>query len=169
MTRRQSLKMPSLPSERKATMHMCILAPCFLSLCCLNKRLKFHCVEYVVLTFVPSGSLQNAGNKILTISRSPSRNPTWQGAKTSRRIFYRPHFKYKIVISPQRNVYFRIKKGVSELKGLTFPSRFSSTLFSLAGLVLSTLTLLPHPTPPHPTPPHPICAQHKHWDERAVA
>ena len=65
----------------------------------------------------------------------PYYNPIWQ---TSRRNFYRPHFKYKIVISPQRNVYFRVKKGVSELKGLTFPSRFSSTLFSLAGLVLST-------------------------------
>ena len=52
---------------------------------------------------------------------------------TSRRNFHRPHFKYKIVVSPQGNVNFGVKKGVSESEGLTFAATCISTWFFFCG------------------------------------
>ena len=52
---------------------------------------------------------------------------------TSRRNFHRPHFKYKIVVSPQENVNFEVKKGVSESEGLTFAATCISTCFLFCG------------------------------------
>ena len=52
-----------------------------------------------------------------------------QISQTTRRNFYRPHNQHKFMVSPQRNVNFDAKKGVSELEGLTFPSTSLSAFF----------------------------------------
>ena len=56
-----------------------------------------------------------------------------QISQTTRRNFYRPHNQHKFMVSPQRNVNFDAKKGVSELEGLTFPSTSLSAFFSSRG------------------------------------
>ena len=56
-----------------------------------------------------------------------------QISQTTRRNFYRPHNQHKFMVSPQRNVNFDAKKGVSELEGLTFPSTRPQRFFSSRG------------------------------------
>ena len=65
-----------------------------------------------------------------------------QISQTTRRNFYRPHNQHKFMVSPQRNVNFDAKKGVSELEGLTFPSTRPQRFFFFKRLEVESRQLL---------------------------